>query len=289
MNDKKRIFTKFANYLTAFVVFVGLLIISYPMISRVYYHNLSQKNIEEFKRERKNLTSDEILERISLAKAYNDSLNSINVEDPYSKKKHEEGRNEYARMLEVHEKIGHIQIPAIDLDLPIYAGTSETVLQKGAGHMEGTSLPIGGESTHTVITAHTGLNTSRMFTDIDKLKEGDIFLIENIKETLAYKVDNIQVIEPTDFSKLVIIPNKDHVTLLTCTPYMINSHRLIVRGVRTEYSLKIDKQLSKTDKPFFTENNLIIIATIIFDILIVIIYIVVSRKSRKENKKSDKL
>lgn len=98
------------------------------MISRIYYHNLSQKNIEEFKRESKNLTWWNSWKNIS-AKAYNDSLNSINVEDPYSKKKHEEGRNEYARMLEVHEKIGHIQIPAIDRILPIYAGTSETVLQ----------------------------------------------------------------------------------------------------------------------------------------------------------------
>src|SRR3712207_2846628 len=160
-------------------------------------------------------------------------------------------RNEYARMLEVHEKIGYIQIPSLDLSLPIYAGTAETVLQKGVGHMEGTSLPIGGESTHCVLTAHTGLNTARMFTDIDKLKKGDIFLVENIKETLAYKVDNIQVIEPTDFSSLVIVPKEDHITLLTCTPYMVNSHRLLVRGIRTEYNKEtLDNQKSNGNKPF---------------------------------------
>lgn len=285
MKNNNKFLVKLVNFLTTFVVLMGIVIISYPMVSRMYYYRLSQKNVDDFKSEVKKITSEEVFERMSLAQAYNDSLNNINVEDPYSKKKQEAGRNEYARMLEVHEKIGHIQIPAIDLDLPIYAGTAESVLQKGAGHMEGTSLPIGGKSAHSVITAHTGLNTARMFTDIDKLKKGDIFLIENIKETLAYEVDSIQVIEPTDFSKLVIIPNEDHVTLLTCTPYMVNSHRLLVRGVRTEYTKEAEKEyIKKIDKPFLTEHNLIIIATIVFDILIVILYRAVSKKSRRKKR-----
>lgn len=289
MKKNNKILIKFINYLTTFLVFLGILIISYPMVSRMYYYNVSQKNIDEFKEGVKKITSEEILQRISLAKSYNDSLSNINVEDPYMRKKHEEGKNEYARMLEVQEKIGYIQIPSLDLSLPIYAGTSESVLQKGVGHMEGTSLPIGGESTHCILTAHTGLNTARMFTDIDKLKKGDIFLIENIKETLAYKVDSIQVIEPTDFSQLVIVPKEDYVTLLTCTPYMVNSHRLLVRGVRTEYIKKSVDEQSNKNKPFLTENNLIMIATIFFDILILIIYWLILKKSRKEKSKIDKV
>lgn len=289
MKKNNKILIKFINYLTTFLVFLGILIISYPMVSRMYYYNVSQKNIDEFKEGVKKITSEEILQRISLAKSYNDSLSNINVEDPYMRKKHEEGKNEYARMLEVQEKIGYIQIPSLDLSLPIYAGTSESVLQKGVGHMEGTSLPIGGESTHCILTAHTGLNTARMFTDIDKLKKGDIFLIENIKETLAYKVDGIQVIEPTDFSQLVIVPKEDYVTLLTCTPYMVNSHRLLVKGVRTEYIKKSVDEQSNKNKPFLTENNLIMIATIFFDILILIIYWLISKKSRKEKSKIDKV
>ena len=289
MKKNNKILIKFINYLTTFLVFLGILIISYPMVSRMYYYNVSQKNIDEFKEGVKKITSEEILQRISLAKSYNDSLSNINVEDPYMRKKHEEGKNEYARMLEVQEKIGYIQIPSLDLSLPIYAGTSESVLQKGVGHMEGTSLPIGGESTHCILTAHTGLNTARMFTDIDKLKKGDIFLIENIKETLAYKVDGIQVIEPTDFSQLVIVPKEDYVTLLTCTPYMVNSHRLLVRGVRTENIKKSVDEQSNKNKPFLTENNLIMIATIFFDILILIIYWLISKKSRKEKSKIDKV
>lgn len=289
MKKNNKILIKFINYLTTFLVFLGILIISYPMVSRMYYYNVSQKNIDEFKEGVKKITSEEILQRMSLAKSYNDSLSNINVEDPYIRKKHEEGKNEYARMLEVQEKIGYIQIPSLDLSLPIYAGTSESVLQKGVGHMEGTSLPIGGESTHCILTAHTGLNTARMFTDIDKLKKGDIFLIENIKETLAYKVDSIQVIEPTDFSQLVIVPKEDYVTLLTCTPYMVNSHRLLVRGVRTEYIKKSVDEQSNKNKPFLTENNLIMIATIFFDILILIIYWLILKKSRKEKSKIDKV
>lgn len=289
MKKNNKILIKFINYLTTFLVFLGILIISYPMVSRMYYYNVSQKNIDEFKEGVKKITSEEILQRMCLAKSYNDSLSNINVEDPYMRKKHEEGKNEYARMLEVQEKIGYLQIPSLDLSLPIYAGTSESVLQKGVGHMEGTSLPIGGESTHCILTAHTGLNTARMFTDIDKLKKGDIFLIENIKETLAYKVDSIQVIEPTDFSQLVIVPKEDYVTLLTCTPYMVNSHRLLVRGVRTEYIKKSVDEQSNKNKPFLTENNLIMIATIFFDILILIIYWLISKKSRKEKSKIDKV
>ena len=289
MKKNNKILIKFINYLTTFLVFLGILIISYPMVSRMYYYNVSQKNIDEFKEGVKKITSEEILQRMSLAKSYNDSLSNINVEDPYMRKKHEEGKNEYARMLEVQEKIGYIQIPSLDLSLPIYAGTSESVLQKGVGHMEGTSLPIGGESTHCILTAHTGLNTARMFTDIDKLKKGDIFLIENIKETLAYKVDGIQVIEPTDFSQLVIVPKEDYVTLLTCTPYMVNSHRLLVKGVRTEYIKKSVDEQSNKNKPFLTENNLIMIATIFFDILILIIYWLILKKSRKEKSKIDKV
>lgn len=106
------------------------------------------------------------------------------------------------------------------------------MLQKGAGHLEGTSLPVGGLNTHTVITAHRGLPTANLFTDLDKVKEGDIFFIRNIKEKLAYKVKSIEIVEPTDLEKVAVREGEDYATLLTCTPYMINSHRLLVKGER---------------------------------------------------------
>ena len=170
------------------------------------------------------------------------------MEDPYSKARHERGRAAYAHMLEIHEQIGHIQIPTIDLDIPIRAGTSEEVLQTSAGHLEGTSLPIGGNSTHTVITAHSGLPTAKLFTDIRDLKEGDRFYIHNIAETLAYEVDQIKVVEPSNFEDLLVVPGHDYATLLTCTPIGINSHRLLVRGHRVPYDKAVDDQFVADNK-----------------------------------------
>lgn len=138
-------------------------------------------------------------------------------------------------MLEVHEQIGHIKIPRINVNIPTYAGTSEEVLQKGAGHLEGTSLPIGGNYTHSVITAHSGLPKAKLFTDLEDLRIGDKFYFYNIEGVLAYQVDQIKVVEPADFSDLLIEPGHDYMTLLTCTPIMINSHRLLVRGHRVDY------------------------------------------------------
>ena len=273
MKKNNKILIKFINYLTTFLVFLGILIISYPMVSRMYYYNVSQKNIDEFKEGVKKITSEEILQRMSLAKSYNDSLSNINVEDPYMRKKHEEGKNEYARMLEVQEKIGYIQIPSLDLSLPIYAGTSESVLQKGVGHMEGTSLPIGGKGTHSVITAHRGLPNKRLFTDLDKLEKGDLFHITNIKETLTYKVDQILVVEPDDFEQVLVVESKDYVTVLTCTPYGINSHRLLVRGER--YILPEDaNQEEKVDvyKTYIEKIIYIFIALIVLAIPLIIFY-----------------
>ncbi|HEM6289397.1 TPA: class C sortase [Streptococcus suis] len=161
--------------------------------------------------------------------------------DPFSELE-KEARAEYARMLKLEEMIGHVSIPKIDTKIPIYAGTSESILQRGAGHLEGSSLPVGGSSTHAVITAHRGLPQARLFTDLDKLKEGDMFYVTNIRDTLAYQVERIQVIEPHQVETLHIQENRDIVTLLTCTPYMINSHRLLVTGHRVEYIQEVAEE-----------------------------------------------
>ncbi len=227
---------KFINHLTSIIILTGIFIVSYPAISQIYYNYINQQTISDFDSGKKNLTSAEIQERMTLAEAYNQSLQNVEISDPYTQEQLDAGRTEYARMLTVHEKIGTISIPSIDVDLPIYAGSSEEVLQKGVGHLEGTSLPIGGTSTHSVLTAHTGLPNARLFTDLDKVEKGDKFYITNIKETIAYEVDSISVVEPSDFDSLMVVPDEDYVTLLTCTPYMINSHRLLVRGHRIPYN-----------------------------------------------------
>ena len=144
--------------------------------------------------------------------------------------------DEYLQSLHVSADgiMGYIDIPVIDVYLPVYHTTSEGVLQVGVGHIEGTSLPVGGKSTHTVLSGHRGLPSARLFTDLDKLVEGDTFLLHILDETLTYQVDQILIVEPEDVSALEIQPDQDLCTLVTCTPYGINSHRILVRGHRIE-------------------------------------------------------
>lgn len=273
---------KIINHLTTLIILAGIIVISYPVISQVYYNYQTKQDVNDFGKAAKQLTSEEVKNRFNLAKDYNDSLKNISISDPYTEEKLEKGRAEYARMLTVHEKIGTISIPKIDVNLPIYAGSSEEVLQKGVGHLEGTSLPIGGKSTHAVLTAHTGLPSARLFTDLTKVKMGDKFFIQNIKETIAYKVDSITVIEPTDFDSLTIVPEKDYVTLLTCTPYMINSHRLLVRGHRIPYKAK-DAQVNNS----ITHISVPPLYLAVFAIILIIVLISIwnrwkNRKAKKE-------
>ena len=233
---------KKGNWFFKLIFVLGFLILMYPQVSRLYYRVQSTQEVAAFEAGKAALSDEEIKKRMALARDFNDSLVNQNMEDPYSKARHERGRAAYARMLEIHEQIGHIQIPTIDLDIPIRAGTSEEVLQTSAGHLEGTSLPIGGNSTHTVITAHSGLPTAKLFTDIKDMKKGDRFYIHNIAETLAYEVDQIKVIEPSNFKDLVVVSGHDYATLLTCTPIGINTHRLLVRGHRVPYDKAVDDQ-----------------------------------------------
>lgn len=233
---------KKSNWFFKFVFVLGFLILMYPQVSRLYYRVQSTQEVSAFEEGKASLSDEEIKKRMALARDFNDSLVNQNMEDPYSKARHDRGRAVYARMLEIHEQMGHIQIPTIDLDIPIRAGTSEEVLQTSAGHLEGTSLPIGGNSTHTVITAHSGLPTAKLFTDIKDMKKGDRFYIHNIAETLAYEVDQIKVIEPSNFEDLLVVPGHDYATLLTCTPIGINTHRLLVRGHRVPYDKAVDDQ-----------------------------------------------
>lgn len=223
------------NKIRTLIFVMGSLILLFPIVSQVSYYLASHQNINQFKREVAKIDTNTVERRIALANAYNETLsrNPLLI-DPFTSKQ-KEGLREYARMLEVHEQIGHVAIPSIGVDIPIYAGTSETVLQKGSGHLEGTSLPVGGLSTHSVLTAHRGLPTARLFTDLNKVKKGQIFYVTNIKETLAYKVVSIKVVDPTALSEVKIVNGKDYITLLTCTPYMINSHRLLVKGERIPY------------------------------------------------------
>ena len=258
---------------------LGLLIFSYPLISQKYYEIKAEDEVITFTKAAKELAPEDLDRRMALAAAYNRTLDPSRLADPYTDME-KAGRAEYARMLEVEEMVGHIRIPKIQVDIPIRAGSSEDVLQKGAGHLEGTSLPIGGDSTHTVITAHRGLPNAKLFRNLDQLAYGDIFYITNIKETIAYKVDKIQVVEPSDFEPVLVVERKDYATLLTCTPYMINSHRLLVRGVRIPYQEAIDDGVANTPRARFDFFRMVLV---LIPIIIILLLTLFREKKRTDN------
>lgn len=258
---------------------LGLLIFSYPLISQKYYEIKAEDEVITFTKAAKELAPEDLDKRMALAAAYNRTLDPSRLADPYTDME-KAGRAEYARMLEVEEMVGHIRIPKIKVDIPIRAGSSEDVLQKGAGHLEGTSLPIGGDSTHTVITAHRGLPNAKLFRNLDQLAYGDIFYITNIKETIAYKVDKIQVVEPSDFEPVLVVERKDYATLLTCTPYMINSHRLLVRGVRIPYQEAIDDGVANTPRARFDFFRMVLV---LIPIIIILLLTLFREKKRTDN------
>jgi sortase A len=163
--------------------------------------------------------------------------------------------------------MAYVEIPKIDCKLPIYHGTDEEVLQVAVGHIPGSSLPVGGESTHAVISSHRGLPSARLFTDLDQLVEGDVFVIHVLNEDLAYEVDQINIVLPSDLSLLGIQDGKDLCTLVTCTPYGVNTHRLLIRGHRVPYE---DVALVPADA---TQIDAIVVAPFIAAILLVVLFL----------------
>lgn len=264
------------NWKIILIFILGLLISTYPIISNYYYTIDNNNQIEEFNEAVAEMPSKEVLERIELAKAYNDTLDPSRLADPYTERE-KKGVENYARMLEVREKIGYIDIPKIGQQIPVYAGTSEDVLQHACGHLEGTSLPIGGKDTHAVITAHRGLPQVKLFRDLDKMEVGDLFFFTNVKETLAYKVDQILVVEPWNFEPVLVVEGKDLMTLLTCTPYMINSHRLLVRGHRVPYVPEVKEEIERAK---FNYKSLIV-PGIVLALVMLIIYLYIRHRRRR--------
>lgn len=264
------------NWKIILIFILGLLIATYPIISNYYYTIDNNNKIAEFNEAVAEMPSKEVLERIELAKAYNDTLDPSRLADPYTERE-KKGVENYARMLEVREKIGYVDIPKINQQIPVYAGTSEDVLQHACGHLEGTSLPIGGKDTHAVITAHRGLPQVKLFRDLDKMEVGDLFFFTNVKETLAYKVDQILVVEPWDFEPVLVVEGKDLMTLLTCTPYMINSHRLLVRGHRVPYVPEVKEEIERAK---FNYKSLIV-PGLILAIVMLIIYLYIRHRRRR--------
>lgn len=235
------------------IFLLGLGIMLYPLISNAYIEYKQKSVITNYEETVKEMPKDTINEELERARDYNKLLIGTAIVtdpfDPEAQKKLEES-SDYFNILNLDEKglMGYVVIPKINVNLPIYHGTSEEVLQKGVGHLQNTSLPVGGESTHAVLSGHTGLSSAKLFTDLDKLEEGNIFYIKTLGETFAYEVDQIKIVEPHETSDLLIESDKDYVTLVTCTPYSINTHRLLVRGTRVPYTEEVEEEIKKEEK-----------------------------------------
>jgi len=221
---------------------IGLSILLYPSISNAWNQHRADQLIEQYSRSADTSDQDSMKAELNKAEAYNKTLIGTSVPDAFSTHK---GKTDtlYESLLNMENDgmMGYVEIPVINVKLPIYHYTNDEVLEKGAGHLLGSSLPVGGESTHTVISAHRGLPSAKMFTDLDKVSKGDVFYFHVLNETLAYEVDQIKTVEPTDVDDLGIVEGQDLATLVTCTPYAVNTQRLLVRGHRIDYEEAVKK------------------------------------------------
>lgn len=236
--------------LAILLLLVSLLAIAYPIISSWYTARTHSQVRTEYQEQIASTDRSELDAALAAAQEYNRKLfqGEISPHDDLSATGYYDLLNPTGTGI-----MGYVEIPAIDVDLPIYHTVSDAVLSKGAGHMSQTSLPIGGINTHAAISAHTGLATAPMFTELEQLTVGDVFYITVLGEKMAYEVDQILIVEPDDISHIQIQRGQDLVTLITCTPYGINSHRLLVRGTRIPLTeeLEIEQEAlsQQTDTP----------------------------------------
>ena len=266
------------------VLLAGLSLLLYPLISN-YWNSIHQSQaIAAYMDDVSELDDSAYVALWEEAQDYNTSL----LDDENRFFPDEEEQQQYEHLLSISNDgiMGYIEIPSIDVTLPIYHGTSEEILQVAIGHIEGSSLPIGGPSTHCVISGHRGLPSSRLFTDIDRLSEGDIFTLLVLDEALTYEVDQIRIVEPDDISLLEIKEGEDLCTLVTCTPYGVNSHRLLVRGHRVENQeamgfLRITADAMMIDSRFVAP---ILAAPILLGIILFMVLRPLKRKKRRAAK-----
>ena len=256
--------------------FIGLLNLFYPTLSNYYNEKMGSKTIYNYENIIDSYDFNKFKEIKDNAIKYNKDLSKLS--DPLIDYK--EIKN-YESILNVNDEgmMGYLSIDKIRVEIPIYHGTSNDTLNSFVGHVEGTSLPIGGISTHSVLSAHRGLPSAKLFSDLDKLEVGDTFKIIVLDEALTYKVDKISIVKPNNIKELMNVKDKDYVTLITCTPYGINTHRLLVRGVRVDNN--INKFYISTEG--FKINKLIVIPILTLPIIILLILIIVIKPVKKSN------
>lgn len=274
------------------IILIGIGLAMYPWISNYLYEKSADSQVITYQEKTDSMKDEDLEEMLKQAEEYNRILSQSQVEltDPFvADQEALDEKLEYKSLLNIDNSgmIGYIEIPAISVNLPIFHGTQASTLEKGIGHLEGSSLPVGGNSTHSILTGHTGLNSAKLFTDLTELSENDLFFIYVAGRNLAYKVCEINVVKPEDISKLMIQSGRDLVTLVTCTPYGVNTHRLLVTGERTDYNEDVkdqaEKQAKNTDSQWMrTYRNAIIVSLIIAFVILFLLNLFQKRRRKKK-------
>ena len=268
-----------STIIIALIFLAGLGFLLYPTVSNLWNRAHQSRAIATYTKQVEKLDDSQNKEMLKAARKYNKSLLKKSDHWKLSKK----DKKKYESLLDVSGTgiMGYIEVPKIDCSLPIYHGTDEGALQIAIGHLEGSSLPVGGKSTHCVLSGHRGLPSARLFTDLDQMEEGDVFVLNVLGRKLAYEVDQIKVVLPDEMSDLEIVQGKDLCTLVTCTPYGINTHRLLVRGHQTKYIeetvVRVQKEAEKK------ETGIWLLAGVGAVFLIIIIIVVVKRRRKRRN------
>ncbi len=273
-----------SKYIYVLVFVTGAAAFLYPLISNIYNSEIQTRVISLY-REEVAAYDEATIEAIKEeAAAYNEFVAGLegNVADEMTDAEREASTVVYMSILSTGEALGYVTIPRIEVELPIYRGSSEEVLQVGVGHMERSSLPVGGVSTHAVLTAHRGLPTSRLFRDLGFLEVGDIFMVESAGETVTYEVESMISVLPTEVEALRIQEGRDLCTLLTCDPYMINSHRLLVTGHRIESTPELIEQASANQVSFILKYWEYAVIVAFFALIWLVIFLIRRRLRKKK-------
>lgn len=268
----KKLKNNLFNLIIGLIFLAGIGLLGYPFFSDWWNSHMASRAVAGYTETIESLADGEKERVLEKAKAYNERL----YFNPGRLESSAEEKADYSSQLRINgtDLMGSIEIPGVDISLPIFHGTSDVVLANGAGHLEGSSLPTGGEGNHTVITGHRGLPSAKLFTDLDRMQQGDFILLDILGDKLTYQVNQIRIVDPTEVASIKKEPDKDQITLVTCTPYGINSHRLLVTGQRVE-NLK--------DLTMLNEASLVSAKTVAVCILVLLVlaYVVLRKGFRK--------
>lgn len=293
---------KLANLLIVLIFLTGLSILLYPSVSNYVNEKNASRVIVDYDQVIEQMEEADYSSELAAAQEYNAYLTGFPNLAEAADTEQEKEDSPYKELLNVGGSgiMATIRIPAIKVNLPIYHGTNESVLQVAAGHYIGSSLPVGGPGTHAILTGHRGLPSAKLFTDLDRLEEGDIFYLKVLNEILEYQIDQIQVVLPYELDSLSITEGEDYVTLVTCTPYGINSHRMLIRGTRVPYDGNYEEKVAMKPAPTnsdipredqgnsFTARQWILFGSAAFAVAILAGLLLPGRKSGKKKQVSER-